>query len=78
MSETPLSQTTDVRQRTSRKSIADNAEGVAFHQLPGVLGVGKTTAFHLVKSGRLESIKIGRSRIITMRSIRQLLHGEAA
>ena len=66
------------KRRESKKVVAANAVGVALHQLPGVLGVGKTTAFHLVKSGRLDSIKLGRTRIIPMESINRLLRGEAA
>lgn len=78
MSETIQNTGTTAKRRKSNKIVADNAEGVPLHLLPGVLGTGRTLAHQLVKSGQLESVKIGRSRIVTMRSIRRLLHGKAA
>ncbi|MEJ8631464.1 MULTISPECIES: helix-turn-helix domain-containing protein [Sphingomonas] len=41
-------------------------------------GVGKTKAYELIASGQLESVKIGRKRLITDASARRALLGEAA
>jgi excisionase family DNA binding protein len=43
-----------------------------------LLDVSRGTVFSMLRKGELESVKIGRSRIITARSIEKLLHGEAA
>ncbi|MBX9925504.1 MAG: helix-turn-helix domain-containing protein [Hyphomicrobiaceae bacterium] len=37
------------------------------------LGLGRTSIYALINEGRLESIKIGRRRLIKVESIRQLL-----
>jgi excisionase family DNA binding protein len=39
------------------------------------LGVGRSSIYSLLKSGRLESIKIGRRTLLTTASINQLAHG---
>jgi excisionase family DNA binding protein len=41
-------------------------------------GVGKTKTYELIASGHLESVKIGRKRLITDASARRALLGEAA
>lgn len=43
-----------------------------------LLGVSRGTVFLKIRTGELESVKIGRSRIITMRSIKRMLYGQAA
>jgi len=43
-----------------------------------MLGIGQTKMKELIREGRVESVKIGRSRIVTARSIKELLYGEAA
>lgn len=40
------------------------------------LGVGRSSIYSLLKSGRLESIKIGRRTLLTTASISRLAHGE--
>ena len=37
------------------------------------LGLGRTSIYALINEGRLESIKIGRRRLVKVESIRQLL-----
>jgi excisionase family DNA binding protein len=37
-----------------------------------VLGIGRTSVYALLKSGRLEAIKIGRRTLLTTASIRNL------
>ncbi len=43
-----------------------------------LLGYGQTKIGEMIRDGTLESIKNGRSRLITMRSIKRLLYSEAA
>jgi excisionase family DNA binding protein len=40
------------------------------------LGLGRTTIYELIKSGRLETIKIGRRTLIKTASIRALINPE--
>ena len=41
-----------------------------------VLGVGRSSIYGLLKSGRLEAIKIGRRTLLTTASINRLANGE--
>lgn len=38
-------------------------------------GLGRTTIYALLKSGRLRSVKVGRARLIDKASVRALLDG---
>jgi excisionase family DNA binding protein len=38
-----------------------------------VLGIGRTTVFHLLKTGQLESVRIGRHRRIPLDALQKLL-----
>jgi len=42
------------------------------------LGVGRSKAYELIAEGKLETICIGRRRLVRTDSIRALAHGEAA
>ena len=52
--------------------------GVRAHKVGPLIGAGPTKVKELIRTGALESVKIGRSRVVTMRSIKALLHSEAA
>ena len=58
--------------------VDEQAVAVPIERVPAMLGVGRTSVFALCREGKLESRKVGRSRIVTMRSIRALAHNEAA
>lgn len=47
-------------------------------QVSKITGLGRTKIFGLLASGELESVKIGRSRIILARSLDKLLSEGAA
>lgn len=40
-------------------------------------GLGRTTIYELLKSGKLRSVKVGRARLIDKASVRALLNGDA-
>lgn len=40
-----------------------------------VLGIGRTKIYELIKSGELETVKIGRRRLIKAASMRKLING---
>lgn len=42
------------------------------------LGCGRTTAYRLISERRLDTVTIGRRRLVRTDSIRALAHGEAA
>ncbi|WP_245656325.1 helix-turn-helix domain-containing protein [Novosphingobium naphthalenivorans] len=41
------------------------------------LGLGRTSIYALINEGRLETVKIGRRRLIKVESIRQLLESRS-
>jgi excisionase family DNA binding protein len=43
-----------------------------------LLGVGRSTAYELISEGKLETVSIGRRRLVRMTSVRTLALGEAA
>jgi excisionase family DNA binding protein len=38
-----------------------------------VLGLGRTTVYNLIRSGELETVKIGNRRLVKVESIRRLI-----
>ena len=40
-----------------------------------MIGIGRTKLYELISTGDLETIKIGRATLITMRSLRKLIEG---
>lgn len=40
-------------------------------------GLGKTTLYEAMASGRLETRKVGRKRLVLTRSLRRMIEGEA-
>ena len=40
-----------------------------------LLSIGRTTAYELMRDGKLETLKIGRRRLITYRSAQALIEG---
>lgn len=58
--------------------ISENAVTVRKAQLCEMLNIGDTKADELIREKKVESFKIGKTRLITVRSILALAHGEAA
>ena len=44
-------------------------------QVSRITGLGRTKVFALIASGELDSVKVGRSRIVLARSVEKLLDG---
>ena len=42
------------------------------------LGIGRSKGWQLIKTGQLETVNIGRRRLVRIESIRALANGEAA
>jgi excisionase family DNA binding protein len=42
-------------------------------EIPGVFPIGRTKVFALIKSGELESIKVGRARLVPAEAIKRLM-----
>ena len=38
-----------------------------------VIGIGRTKLYELINAGDLETVKIGRATLVTMRSLRRLI-----
>ena len=47
--------------------------GYSVEDAAPILGVGRTTIFELIATGRLENVKIGRRRIIPADALQRLL-----
>jgi excisionase family DNA binding protein len=54
---------------------------VSVVEATGLLSIGKTTLFALMREGQLQRIKVGRKTLVTVQSIQDFiagqLHGEA-
>ncbi|MGE4305272.1 MAG: helix-turn-helix domain-containing protein [Novosphingobium sp.] len=75
---TPLRATETPKRPRKAQPISENAVTVRLPQLCEMLNIGPTKAQELIREGKVESFKVGKTRLITVRSIHALAHGEAA
>jgi len=75
---TPLHPPAKPTRTRKHQPISDNAVTVRLPQLCEMLNVGPTKAQELIREGKVESFKVGKTRLITVRSIHALAHGKAA
>ncbi|GGB87830.1 hypothetical protein GCM10011494_02710 [Novosphingobium endophyticum] len=75
---TPLRSPAKPSKARRAKPISENAVSVRLPQMAEMLGIGLTKAAELVRTGAVESTLIGKTRLISVRSIEALVHGEAA
>lgn len=75
---TPLRDTIKSANTRKRKPIPENAVSVRLPQMCEMLGIGMTKGQELVRTGAVESRLLGKTRLISVRSIEALIHGEAA
>ena len=57
--------------------LADDTLSVRLSKMCEMIGVSETKGKELIRTGRVQSVKLGKTRLITVRSIKALL-GEAA
>lgn len=61
-----------------RRSVGEDALSVRFPKFCEIIGVGETKGKELIRTGKVRSVLIGRTRLISMESIRELINGQAA
>jgi excisionase family DNA binding protein len=49
---------------------------ISVQEAAQTLSVGRTSIYQLIKSGELETMKLGRRRLITIQSLRRLTEGQ--
>lgn len=50
---------------------------ISVQEAARTLSVGRTSIYQLIKSGELETMKLGRRRLITIQSLRRLTEAES-
>ena len=76
---TPISEArAKSKPKRNARSVSANALAVRKPQMEEMLNVGPTKGQQLINSGAVESILIGRTRLITVRSIHALIEGKMA
>lgn len=83
---TPPCRTTELRRNRNRRSVSSLAISYAMATIDPahllsvrvgeasrITGIGRTKLYELIKVGGLETVKIGRATLITMRSLRRLI-----
>ena len=50
---------------------------ISVQEAAQTLSVGRTSIYQLIKSGELETMKLGRRRLITIQSLRRLTEGQS-
>ena len=60
------------------RNIPENAVSVRVPQMCEMLGIGPTKAAELIRTNAVESVLLGKTRLISVRSIKALIPGEAA
>lgn len=51
---------------------------ISINETAKALGIGRSSVYSLVKSGRLDAIKIGRRTLLTTESVKRLAQSRAA
>ncbi len=60
------------------RPVHENAIAVRHAQMCEMLGIGPTKGYELIRDNVVESTVIGKTRLISVRSIRRLIEGEVA
>lgn len=66
------------KRKTRPREIPAHPVSVRKSEMMLVLGIGATKADELIRTGAVKSIKHGRTRLISMESIKALIEGQAA
>lgn len=62
---------------TLQKGTAMDPLLISVQEAARTLSVGRTSIYQLIKSGELETMKLGRRRLITIQSLRRLTEGQS-
>lgn len=62
---------------TLQKDTAMDPLLISVQEAARTLSVGRTSIYQLIKSGELETMKLGRRRLITIQSLRRLTEGQS-
>lgn len=80
--ESRLSVKVDKRSRRRRRAASEphlsDRDAYRPEDLVAVLGIGRTTIFALMKSGDLESFKVGRMRLVSAEAVKRFLDSRSA
>lgn len=60
------------------RNIPANAVSVRVPEMCEMLGIGPTKANELIRSGAVDSVLLGKTRLVSVDSIRALISGKAA
>lgn len=60
------------------KPLSADAVSVRLPKMCEILGISETKAKELIRTGKVRSIKLGQTRLISLRSIEALFDGKAA
>lgn len=62
----------------TNKPLSADAVSVRLPKMCEILGISETKAKELIRTGKVRSVKLGQTRLISVESIRDLLNGKAA
>ena len=60
------------------RDVPENAVSVRVPQMCQMLGIGPTKANELIRSGAVDSVRLGKTRLVSVASIHALFSGKAA
>lgn len=76
---TPLREGSRTKPETkNNKPLSADAVSVRLPKMCEILGISETKAKELIRTGKVRSVKLGQTRLISVESIRDLLNSEAA
>lgn len=76
---TPLREGSQTKPDTkTNKPLSADAVSVRLPKMCEILGISETKAKELIRTGKVRSIKLGQTRLISLRSIEALFDGQAA
>jgi excisionase family DNA binding protein len=72
MREQPATATAQRGDTDMDRDVYDDRELVSIREAARLLNIGRSTTYELLRAGKLQSVKIGRRRGVTRRSVRKL------
>lgn len=76
---TPLREGSKAKPATkTNKPVPADAVSVRLPKMCEILGISETKAKELIRTNKVHSVKLGQTRLISLRSIEALINGQAA